>query len=569
MTLDSPHDTPMDPTCDRNSKIEQSPLHQQTFHPMNTAISSTQEPSSEQIEETESDYRSFRRRSVQSCIEIRLPESPPSSIDGEYGQGQGVALPPSVNQNGTRVEESSRQTPKIPEVQVTSPHLQNFAEWTALRRCSSAVVPRAGLDSEISVRPPPPPPHPALPPGPGASYLPSQDVKPSFTYPPPPPPPLPPPPQLPPPPPGSFPYSTPPYRVTETRLRELMDRLQETQSQQDEHREMREEALTERRRMQNMRKDLREHRLKTRNMEAKLITELRQVCLNAKQLNFEDLFKLYEQVGDAQDILGSLEEDYEEEERHYEILEWQLGKQERDIVSDLLEDMEDIISPNPRDPLTEMPPTLRSPVPSAMRNATLELESGPSSTGDHEVRERFKDFHLDKIGSPCSTEDPEVGPKESPNEDEALRSETSETQYTDHLRKLLENNSRILQGDTLPESRRASEPAPSKGQRYLAPPVQARRPRSESDLASVQQRWSSSRAHVDQWIMESLKASKLEKAIAKAETGKEIAEAHSGTEKIDNKTWWGLFKKCWTQSTPEDSVEPSTETAEVDHRITN
>ncbi|KAL1632657.1 hypothetical protein SLS56_003354 [Neofusicoccum ribis] len=286
-----------------------------------------------------------------------------------------------------------------------------------------------------------------------------------------------------------------------------MERLKETQLQHYEHRELREQTLAERHNLKGMRKKLRDHRTETRDTEARFITELRQVCLNAKKLDFEHLFGLYQDVEDAHDELGAREEDYDEEEQRYGVLELRLTKNEGDIIGDLLEDIEDIKIVPPRLDKVTLPKARATPTPQSTNE--IIAESKPAG----EIQEALQKYRL---------EQPE-----------------------------------ILGNRELLEMRRSSAPTEYRPQ-HLAPPdamVQARRPRSESDLASLQPRWPSIRVHVSQWILETLEVSPLQKAIAKAQ----LQDEH-----MDNGTWWEMLKKFWSSDAANNGPESGNEGAAGD-----
>ncbi|EKG14861.1 hypothetical protein MPH_07984 [Macrophomina phaseolina MS6] len=302
----------------------------------------------------------------------------------------------------------------------------------------------------------------------------------------------------------------------------------------------------------NAKRDLQKHRLNTRNLQAELMTELRQICLKAKDPDYEALFKLYDKLADAHDTLGALEEDYEQNEERYDILVWQLEKEKRDLVGDILQDMEE---------LEIMPEKTGGGLDRLSRRpATHAPEPAPAiSSGFREIQEKFRGFGLENPGLPGGTKDERIGPMQLLDDGEAPTAlpEGTQTQYTDQLDVLLAKSTDVLEGRPATDPRRASEPVPCKEPR-LAPLEMGARARSESDVASMQQpRWPNVRAHIDQWMLESLKASQLEKAIAKAGTEVQIATARVGAGKMDKKTWWGLFKQYWSGAPVEEGVKPA------------
>lgn len=385
-----------------------------------------------------------------------------------------------------------------------------------------------------------PPPPPPLPPLSSLSILP----------PPPPPPPLPPP-KFPLPPLVQSPLSTqrlslPPVQ-TETRLLKLMERLRETQAQQDEHRELREMALTERHALQQTRKSLCDHRQRTRDTEVKLITELRQVCLNTKQLDYEVLFGLYQEINDAQDSLGSLEEDYDAQQRSYDILEWQLSKYECDLVGDLIEDMEDLglVPPESTCSLSVSDKKSAAPVGFPLEPLT------PNPTSSLALKvpgasELISDARLAQNWSGSTTECSDLDLDHDLAEEEAFNNavDEPETQFTDRVDHLIEQASKTLEEH---QTRPASMPIKSISSFYLTP-NSTRRAQSEGGLAHIGPRWPSIRDHVNQWLWESLAESHMEKVIAKAHSEGEIAGAQSSEILIDRRTWWNLCKEFWAAS---------------------
>lgn len=366
-----------------------------------------------------------------------------------------------------------------------------------------------------------------------------QQTLPSGPPPPPPPPPGPPPKQqriytsnIPPPPPVTSAHSLWSHPgLTERRVRKFIDILDEFRSDAFKHRELREEALTQRNNLKNMRKELQKHRLAAQNMEARLVTELRQICLRAKLPDYKDLFQLYEDVGNARDVLGPLEDDFEEQERRYDVLELRVSREECDLVGNLMEDVEDLQI------VTE--------------NGELDSELSIPFTRN-EIQNRLDDFDISQPQPPVDVEDPEYYfPEPSADSEKwdcppgfaAIQDIDQSDQFSDYLSEVVDFDDRIL--GLVGNIRRTSEPTQSTASRSLAP-KESRRPRSESDLGVLQCRWPSTRAHVDQWILDSVKASDFEKAIAKAQTEKEIADAIRGSKLIDRKTWWHLFKQSWS-----------------------
>lgn len=280
-----------------------------------------------------------------------------------------------------------------------------------------------------------------------------------------------------------------------------------------------------------MRKELQKHRLAAQNMEARLVTELRQICLRAKLPDYKDLFQLYEDVGNARDVLGPLEDDFEEQERRYDVLELRVSREECDLVGNLMEDVEDLQI------VTE--------------NGELDSELSIPFTRN-EIQNRLDDFDISQPQPPVDVEDPEYYfPEPSADSEKwdcppgfaAIQDIDQSDQFSDYLSEVVDFDDRIL--GLVGNIRRTSEPTQSTASRSLAP-KESRRPRSESDLGVLQCRWPSTRAHVDQWILDSVKASDFEKAIAKAQTEKEIADAIRGSKLIDRKTWWHLFKQSWS-----------------------
>ncbi|KAB2570476.1 hypothetical protein DBV05_g10838 [Lasiodiplodia theobromae] len=319
-----------------------------------------------------------------------------------------------------------------------------------------------------------------------------------------------------------------------------MDTLEEARTQQEDHQERREQALTERQNLQTKRKELRQKRLNTRDVQANLMSEFRKICLNAKTLDHETIFELYDEVEKAHNELGVNEEDYDEEERRYDVLEYQWTKNEGDILGDLIEDIEELDIIPPREDKAEPDPKpATTPDFLYTQDAFPDSNSGTNTTTE-ETQQDFTD---------CSSNDSQYGIAEIAMGDQAgnYTDPDMEEIPPEHRSQLLDSMRQvdITKEAGLPEGRRASEPVRPQSD-FLRPPVTARRPRSEADLAAVEPRWQSIRSHVSHWILDSLKGSLFQKALAKAQLP---------GEDLDEKAWWGLLKSVWSTDAANEGPE--------------
>lgn len=349
-------------------------------------------------------------------------------------------------------------------------------------------------------------------------------------------------------------------------------RLATAQKERDAVQELRERMLTARLRLKQKRKELRKQRTVARDAQVQLMNELRQICLNARPFDAEQLYGLYEEAAEGPDALGVLEEDYEIAERDYNTLEWMLSEREGELYDSLLDDLLDYedhpSSPVPLSAPTELnatpkvrlyppappppppPPEPFQPLPSGVslpplppppppppmlsypsfsqHHSTSASSTKPTAGKQKATSEQLKDFHFEEI---------------SPFDDASIRdtddyrekiSHDLQHEREDQESEILKSKLQILQVTP----RRDSEPIRRQLHR-LSPEweqQEAARPRSENGKDHVGEISSELRARINEWILDSLECSSMEKALAKAQLGK---------EDLDKETWWNLVKRYW------------------------
>ncbi|OJD34985.1 uncharacterized protein BKCO1_19000174 [Diplodia corticola] len=457
----------------------------------------------------------------------------------------------------------------VPEISVSSPDHEGTAQNETQPEPQPSPPPYPGpaapatasTRSKLRILPPhliPPPPPPSIP----------RPPSPSSTYPSPlsqPPPPPPPPNPLPP---HGQPAAAP--ELSPRRLRRFMSFLEETRDQQEDHHERREQALLERQALHAKRQALRAQRLRTRDAQAGLISELRRTCLNAKPPEPAAVFALFDAVERAHDALGASEEDYDADERRYDVLELQWTKNEGDIVGNLVEDIEELgIVPPPRahagvgeenddgdvdcqrhavDPRPATSPDFRSTEEAFPAGEAAAAATPGTPVG--EVRQglagySWKSDDDDARAGTAAAADALVEGR--PGGDDAGL-ENHRHQLWEAVRPHMD----VLKGVSTDEGRRASEPARRQGELIqaaaAAAAAAARRPRSEADLAGVlEPGWQSNiRSQVSQWIMDSLKGSLVQKALAKAQLEE---------DGLDEKDWWVALRRVWSTDAANDEPE--------------
>ncbi|KAF4312207.1 hypothetical protein GTA08_BOTSDO12134 [Botryosphaeria dothidea] len=293
--------------------------------------------------------------------------------------------------------------------------------------------------------------------------------------------------------------------------------------------------MTERARLRKLRKELQQRRTKTRDLAASFISELRQMFLQAKKYDFKSILERYQDVENAHDELGEYEEDFDEEERKYDILDWQLSQHEGDVVGDLLEDIEElkIVAQRPEEEEIHSPKPAVVPTFLSTEKMFPDTGSSPNSAAS-DVQATLEQYSMDPSGQ--LTEDSGL---DSVPEDSSLPEEPKGIDlgllgpHTGQVCKISEIRTQVLD-----YSRRFSSPESSRPRLLQLPgPLgHARRPKSESDLADMEPVWPNIRAHVREWIMDTLKESSFQKALAKAQLD---------IKDIDEKTWWDLLKEVW------------------------
>ncbi|KAF2138948.1 uncharacterized protein K452DRAFT_320604 [Aplosporella prunicola CBS 121167] len=271
-----------------------------------------------------------------------------------------------------------------------------------------------------------------------------------------------------------------------------------------------------------------------RLLESELVSELRQMCLNAKALDPEVLFTIYQKIQQAQNDLGNAEEEYDQVERAYDTAEWKLADRQGDFIATLTEDLLDInleaLFPNTDLQLqlgsdAEMSPGLQNgnhalPLsPAEMEQLTLKQNGfdfkQPQQFEDKHVQDPLDDEDFSESEMTESEKEILVGPRFS---------------YDDEVETVFPPTE--FDTMTFPGGRQFSNP-------YLPLPVtetELPRAKSESGLEQLLPLIPDVRARISKWIFDTLRASDIQKAIAKSQLE---------NQDICSKTWWKLVKRYW------------------------
>ncbi|KKY19556.1 hypothetical protein UCDDS831_g05215 [Diplodia seriata] len=338
------------------------------------------------------------------------------------------------------------------------------------------------------------------------------------------------------------------------RLLGFMDLLEEARDQQEDHHERREEALIERQKLQRKRQELREKRIKTRNVQAGLISELRKLCLNASPPDYAAIFELYDEVERAHDELGVNEEDYDQEERRYDVLELQWTKNEGDIIGNLIEDIEELRIVPARENEVEPDPQPATSPDFLSTEPVFPVPDSPPSAATPEIQQELVSYSLKDAhpGTAETASEGHPGDQTDPEDESSAVPADPSAKHKHQLWEAVRPHMDILKDTRADDGRRASEPI-RRQPRFLQPPNSKgpmRRPKSVSDLAGMEPRWQNVRSHVSQWIMDSLKGSLLQKALAKAQLR---------VDDLDEKDWWDQLKLVWSTDTANEEPAASEE----------
>lgn len=269
--------------------------------------------------------------------------------------------------------------------------------------------------------------------------------------------------------------------------------------------------MTERRNLIKLREQLQDFRAKARHTEVELVAELRRSVINARQNNPAALYELYQEHEEAQDKIGVLEENYASREMEYDLTECKFHREESDFYSSLIEDLCDI-------GIVPLTPISYRPAPS--RPATP-----PDSW--------FTSASFALFDQECITNELETSDVEQDN----VSSEDADS-YMGRLRRVIKD-AETLEHRKMPVERRASDPATSTELQRHDQSKRQPRPSSETELAQLRPKFPTRRGQISQWILESLKESSLQKALAKSQLS---------SQDIDDREWWKLLKKSWGEN---------------------
>lgn len=282
----------------------------------------------------------------------------------------------------------------------------------------------------------------------------------------------------------------------------------EARKEHKEREELREKVLAKRLLLREKRRELRRQREKAGTVEAQLASSIRRFCLQAEPPGPEDLLVQFGEVQAERDALGTLDIDYDEAEDEYDALEWTLNHGENGA------------------PLVAKPE-----VPYGEHFRVTVVQDYLSYIGEAEMlKEELRDLRMEVL--------------EVFEPDQGFIKELKETctDKEERLRQVEEESWRLMQevliaDPCLDEKRRQYEGWVMVSKNEVPPTgAEEGRPRSEFAVKTVASQFNSWRTRINQWILDALGESPLERAQHKA-----ILERPS----LDNNTWWSLVKLNW------------------------
>ncbi|OCL06884.1 hypothetical protein AOQ84DRAFT_223384 [Glonium stellatum] len=303
--------------------------------------------------------------------------------------------------------------------------------------------------------------------------------------------------------------------------------------EQEEVVELREMRLAEGMMLKSKRKELRGIRMKAGDTEGQFMNVLR---VFLEQLNIEfppKISMLYDDVQTTRDRLAGLEDDYNQAESEYDALEWKCSNRESKFYQKFSGDDSICGTSSP----AESPENQVSPDgPEAQFSSAVgEVEMLKEQLNElkREYAEQIEEKNRRELyGLPISTQDASFI-NDFPRLQEELQCEIEAAELiAQQLRDKLKPNE-PHQG-----SRRASDPHIPTAIKVSTVQHVTNIPQSESALASLAQQFTDKRKFINDWILDSLKYSPLEKARLKAQLG---------MTDLDDDTWWKLVVQHWNQ----------------------
>ncbi|KAI4214756.1 MAG: hypothetical protein LQ351_002832 [Letrouitia transgressa] len=345
--------------------------------------------------------------------------------------------------------------------------------------------------------------------------------------------------------------------------------------------DLRSQVTRARLRLRELRVELRQQHSTVRELEARFIKILQRHWGHGEDLDQAACKTLYNQISAALDELGPLEEKYEEKEDDLDTLDFELEAKETRFY-ERFEEIQfteayrsDISSSSHGSPAS----LTREPHPSYLVDESSPAYRYLSRFGDAKiVRERLFELDNEKDQySELERDRENLGvPVYPPNVEFIMKYDQVRSEYVHELEKIEKDlhtleleagldysmfDERILPLTITDPSTRDSSPTlrSLKSDQLLAvlpKPVNILRRKSENDLDDSQ----SSRDRINEWILDRLKSSLIEKAVYKA---------NLNDRKLDDSKWWKLVCEYWSKDVAAFSPQSRSKSGSGTHQSTS
>ncbi|KAL9037828.1 MAG: hypothetical protein Q9214_005530 [Letrouitia sp. 1 TL-2023] len=349
--------------------------------------------------------------------------------------------------------------------------------------------------------------------------------------------------------------------------------------------DLRSQVTRARLRLRELRVELRQQHSTVRELEARFMKVLQRHWGHGDALDQAACKILHNQISAALDELGPLEEKYEEKEDDLDTLDFELEAKETrfyerfDEVQFTEAYRSDVSSSSYGSPASHN----REPYPSYLVDESSPAYRYLSRVGDAKiVKERLFELDNEKDQySELERDRENLGvPLYPPNVEFSMKYDQIRSEYVHELEKIeddlhtlevevgLDHNmfdERITPFIITDPSTRDSSPTPRslKSDQLLAElpkPASILRRKSENDLDDMPQDTQSSRDRINEWILDRLKFSKIEKAIYKASLN---------DRKLDDSEWWKLVCEYWSKDVAAFSPQSRSKSGSDTHKSTN
>ncbi|OCK79972.1 hypothetical protein K432DRAFT_405125 [Lepidopterella palustris CBS 459.81] len=340
--------------------------------------------------------------------------------------------------------------------------------------------------------------------------------------------------------------------------------LQQAISKQERLADSRERIVSARVNLREAREEVRKHRVRAGDAEATFMSELRRFREQRGSAFPADLDAYYHTVQDTRDALGKLEDDYLQAEKSFGASEWQFIEEESDFYK---YELPELFSTDPGQDYNH-PETLSQDLNSldasqtaareATRNLPKEYQSAVARV--EELKGQFKDLRQERVGHLDEhlrlQADCQIPPESQDILEQLIIAKVKVQQLRQEA--IINESSISMHG------RRASEPW--NGPVTSLPKLEfsyGKRAHTESALDCVLDNFSHARKRINQWILDALLDSSLEKARYKAEFPNLDSTAS------DDRSWWKLLTRYWNDDQSDSRTSDAQTQSLTASRINN